>query len=113
MFPGNICDLHQDFFRINRPGRIIGVDDHNGFGPVCDLTLHIFQIRIPVRLFIADIVDRFSSCQRYAPCPERIIRRRHQDLVSVVQKGKGQDTDQLADPVSYINVIYGHIRDVL
>ena len=63
MLSCNVRDLLQDLLRIYGTCRVIWIDDNDRFGPWCDLTLDILDIRIPVRLFIADIMYNLSSCQ--------------------------------------------------
>ena len=85
MLSRNVCDLLQDLLRVNRTGRVIRIDDNDRLGSWCDLALDIFDIRIPVRLFITDIVNYISTCQCCGCGPQRIIRSRDQDLVPVIQ----------------------------
>ena len=49
----------------------------------------------------------------HAGGPERVVRRRDQHLVAVVQKGVQTQLDQFADAVAGIDVIHGKVRDVL
>ena len=58
-------------------------------------------------------MDRFPPGQRRAGSPQRIIRRRDQNLVSVIQKRLHRQIDQLADAISRINIIHRHIRNIL
>ena len=113
MLSGNIHDLLQNLSRIQCTGRVVRIDDHDPFCPVCDLAPDIVHIRIPVGCLITHIMDRMTTCQIGCRRPERIIRRRHQDLISVIQKSLHGHGDQLADSVSRVNIIDPHIRDLL
>ena len=86
MFSCNIDDLLKHFFRIQCPGRIVWVDDNDGFRTVGDLSADIFNVRIPFRLFIANVMYSLSAGKCGTGGPQRIIRGRDQDLISVVQE---------------------------
>ena len=106
MLSCNVRDLLQDLLRIYGTCRVIWIDDNDRFGPWCDLTLDILDIRIPVRLLITDIVDYISSCQCGSCRPQGIIRSRDQDLIPVIQKCLHTEIDQLTDTISCINIIH-------
>ena len=48
MLPGNLYDLLQDLFWIYSACRIIGIDDDDCFGLICDLAADVINIRIPL-----------------------------------------------------------------
>ena len=112
VLPRHIHDLLKDFLRVECAGRVVGVDDHDGLGAVCDLFLNVVNVRIPFGFFIADVVDHVPAGQRGAGGPQRIVGRGDQDLVAVVQQGGHAEVDQFADAVPGINVIYRYVRDV-
>ena len=109
MLPGDIHDLLENLPGIQRSGRIVRIDNNDGFRPVGDLFADIVDIRVPVRLLITDIMYDFPACQCGAGRPQRIVRRGNQDLVSVVQQRRHAQIDQFADPVSGINTVHAHI----
>ena len=109
----NINNFLKDLFRIKGACRVIGIDDNNSFCPISDFFFNIVKIRIPFGLFITDIVDRFSSCQSGAGCPQRIVRRRNQDLISIVQKCGHGKIDQFADTVARIDISNRNIGNML
>ena len=108
-----VYNLLQYFLRIKRTGRIVWIDDNDRFCTVVDLLTHIFDIRIPVRLLITDIVYRLSTGKCSTSCPKRIIRRRDQDLIPCIQKSRHGKIDQLTDSISCVNVVHRYIRQVL
>ena len=65
MLSGEIDNLLQYLFRIECTGRVIRIDDNNRFCAVGDLLSHIINVWIPFGLFIADVVDGFSTCLLY------------------------------------------------
>ena len=109
MLPGDIHDLLENLPGIQRSGRIIRVDNNDGFRPVGDLFADIVDIRVPVRLLITDIMHDFPACQRGTCRPQRIVRRRNQDLVSVVQQRRHAQIDQFADAVPGVDTVHAHI----
>ena len=81
-----IDNLLKHFFRIQRAGRIVRIDDDDRLGLVGNLGTHVVDVRIPFGILIADVMHRGSAGQIHASCPQRIIRRRHEYLVAVVQQ---------------------------
>ena len=73
---------------------------------------HIRDIRIPVRLFIAQVMHRFSARKRNRCRPQRVIRRRNKYFIAVVKQSVHRQCNQLTDTVSRINVIDTDIRDI-
>ena len=108
-----IYNLLQNFLWIKSTGRIVWIDDNDCFCTVVDLLTHIFDIRIPVRLLITDIVYRLSTGKCCTGSPERIIRRRDQNLIPCIQKSRHCKIDQLTDTISCVNVVHRYIRQVL
>ena len=113
VFSCEVYNLLQYFLRIKRTGRIVWIDDNDRFCTVIDLLAHIFDIRVPVRLLITDIVYRLSTGKCCTGSPERIIRRRDQNLIPCIQKSRHRKIDQLTDSISCVNVIHRYIRQVL
>ena len=113
VFPGHLDNLLQHILFIHSAGRIIRVDNNNRLRFVGNLRLDVFDVRIPVRLLIADIMNHMSAGKRRAGCPERIVRRRNQDFVPVVQQRLHGQIDQLADTVARVDVLNVQIRELL
>ena len=113
MLSCEVYNLLQYFLRIKRTGRIVWIDDNDRFCTVIDLLTHIFDIRVPVRLLITDIVYRLSTGKCCTGSPERIIRRRDQNLIPCIQKSRHRKIDQLTDSISCVNVVHRYIRQVL
>ena len=113
MLSCEVYNLLKYFLRIKRTGRIVWIDDNDRFCTVIDLLTHIFDIRIPVRLLITDIVYRLSTGKCCTGSPERIIRRRDQNLIPCIQKSRHGKIDQLTDTISCVNIVHRYIRQVL
>ena len=93
MLSCEVYNLLKYFLRIKRTGRIVWIDDNDRFCTVIDLLTHIFDIRVPVRLLITDIVYRLSTGKCCTGSPERIIRRRDQNLIPCIQKSRHRKID--------------------
>ena len=113
MLSCEVYNLLQYFLRIKRTGRIVWIDDNDRFCTVIDLLAHIFNIRIPVRLLITDIMYRLSTGKCCTGSPERIVRRRNQNLIPCIQKSRHGKIDQLTDTISCVNIVHRYIRQVL
>ena len=111
LLSGDLRDLLQDLLRIDSTCRVIRVDDNDRFGPVRDLASDILDIWIPVRLLVTDIMYDLASCQCRSRRPQRIIRCRDQNLISIIQKCLHTQADKFTDTISCIDIIHGHIRD--
>ena len=113
MFPGNIDNLLQQFFRIKRSGRIIWIDDDNCFGLIRDFRANIVDIGIPFGFLITDIMHGGAASQIHTGCPQRIVRRRHQHFVAVVQQCGQRQIDELADAIASKDIVDGDVRNIL
>ena len=79
-----LYNLFKNFSRIQSTRWVIRINNNDGFCFIRNLTSHIFNIRIPVRFFVTDIMYRFSTCQRSCRSPKRIIRSRDQYFISII-----------------------------
>ena len=73
VLPRQFDDLLQHLGRIERACRIVRVDDDDCLGAIGDLGTHIVDVRIPLRLFVADVMHWFAACQGDACRPQRIV----------------------------------------
>ena len=112
MFSRNIHDFLENFPGIERSGRIVGIDKDDRLCSVCDLLLNVVDIRIPLGLFVADVVNGGTACQGGAGSPQRIVRGGDQDLVACIQKSGHAEIDQLTDAISGINIVNGDVGDI-
>ena len=112
MFSCKFNNLFKNFLRVEGTGRIVRVDDNDSFCLICNLASHIFNIRIPFRLFITYIVNSFTTGKCCGSCPEGVIRWRNKNFISVVEECLHTEIDKFAYTVSGIYVIYSHIRNI-
>ena len=87
MLSRDLYDSFKDLFRIHGTCRIVGINDNDCLGSVRDLALDIRKVRVPVALLITQIMNDVAACQCCAGCPERIIRCRDENLISVLKQG--------------------------
>ena len=110
---GDLHDLFEDLLRVERAGRVVRVDNNDAFRPGRDLGAEVVDVGIPFLLLITEIVYRFSAGERDGRRPERIIRRRNQNLVAVVQKSLHGERDELAHTVAGKDIVHADIGDAL
>ncbi len=84
MLPGDLDDLLQQFFGIDRAGGVVGVNDHDPAGARRDFCADIVKIREPVSGFVTQIVDRFATGKRHRRRPQWVVRRGNQHLIAAV-----------------------------
>ncbi|MNC49426.1 hypothetical protein D3C75_986050 [compost metagenome] len=83
---GDLDDLFQQFFAVDRAGGVVRVDDHDATGTWSDFAANIVQIREPARFFVAHIVHGLAAGKRYGGGPQRVVWRRHQHFITDVQQ---------------------------
>ncbi len=76
----------QHFLGIHRTRRVVRVDDDHGFGVGSDFGFDISQVRPPVGLLITQVVHRMTAGQGHGRSPQRVVRCRHQNFVTVVEQ---------------------------
>ena len=62
---------------------------------------------------VAQVVHRRAAGQRGRRRPQRVVRRRDQHLVAVVEQGLQRHRDQLGDPVAQVDVVDVEPREAL
>ena len=77
VFPRQFGNFQQDFFAVHRAGRVVGIDDDDGFGFRRNFGFYIGQIREPVVFFVAQIMTHIAACQCRSGGPQWIVRRRN------------------------------------
>ena len=113
MAPRDVDNLLQHLLRIERAGRVVRVNNDDRLGLVGDLLLHICNVRIPLRLLIADVMHGRSAGQVDAGRPERVIRRRNKHLVPIVEQRVHAQLNQLTDTIARVNIVDIKIRQIL
>ena len=78
-----------------------------------DLGRHVVEVGQPVVRLVAEVVDRRSAGERDRRGPERVVGRRDQHLVAVVEQRVHAHRDQLGGAVAEIDVVDGHALDML
>ncbi len=113
MLAGQFDDLQQQFIRVQRAGRIIGIDDDDGAGVGVDLLADVVDIRQPARLLVTDIVHRLAAGKTDRRRPQGIVGRRHQYFVAGIEQGLHAHHDQLGSAVAEVDIVDGDAVDVL
>ncbi|MND59908.1 hypothetical protein D3C80_511260 [compost metagenome] len=95
----------QHFPGIHGAGGVVRVDDHHGLGVRGDLGLDVFQVRPPVGLLVAQVVHGLAAGEADRGGPERVVRRRDQHFVAVVEQRLHAHHDQLGHAVAEVDVL--------
>ena len=82
----NLYNLFEEFLRIKGACRIVRIDYDDSFRLVGYLFLYVLKVRIPVGLFITDIMYRLAACQIGTGRPERVIGLGEENFIACVQK---------------------------
>ncbi|MNM78652.1 hypothetical protein D3C81_905620 [compost metagenome] len=106
-------DVHQDFLRIHRAGRVVRVDQHQCLGIGGDLRLHVVNVGEPAGLLVAQVVHRLAAAERHGGGPQRVVGGRDQHFVAVVQQRLHRHDDQLGHAVAQVDVLDGDAFDFL
>jgi len=77
---------------------------------IFDLGLDIGEVRVPAVVLVTAVVHRRTAGQRDRAGPQRVVRRRHQDLVAVVEERLERHRDQLGHPVADVDVVDDRVR---
>ena len=109
----DLDDLLQHLARVERAGGVVGVDDDDGLGVGGDLRAYVIDVRVPVGLLVAKVVDGLAACEVDACGPKRVVGGRDQHLVAVVQKGVHRDGDELRDAVAGVDVVHLDVGNAL
>ena len=111
--PRDVDDLLQQLGRVQRAGRVVGVDDHDAARGRRDLATQVGQVGQPVGLLVAQVVHRRAARQRHRRRPQRVVGRRHQDLVAGIEQRVEAEGDQLGRAVAEVDVVDADAGNVL
>ena len=109
---GDLDDALQNLLGVDGTRGVVGVDDHDGLGAAGDLGLHVGQVRVPLVLLVADVVDGVAAGQGDAGGPQRVVRAGDEHLVAVVDERVHGELDELGDAVAGVDVLHVHVGDV-
>jgi len=113
VLPGDGNDLFKNFPGIQGAGGVIGVDDDNALGFVRHLPAHVLDVRVPVRLLVADVMHGLAAGEGHGSGPEGIIGRGDEHLVTVVEQALHGKRDELAHAVAGEDIVDAHVGDAL
>ena len=105
----NLNDALEHLARVDRARGVVGVDDDEGLGRARDLGLHILQVGIPIRLFIAQIVHGMAAGKGCARRPERIVGAGDQNLVAIVEQRVHRKLNELGHAVARVDMFHLNI----
>ena len=105
IFTRHLNDVEQHFGRVNRAGRIVWVDDHNGFGVRRDFGANVADRRIPAVFLFAQIVHRRAAGEAGRGRPQWIIGRWHEHFVARVEQTLHDKADQFGHAIADDDVV--------
>jgi hypothetical protein len=110
---GQLHHALEDLFGVDRAGRVVRVNDHQRSGPYGDLGLDVGQIRRPPLLLVTQVVHRRATAERDPGRPQRVVGRRDEDFVAVVEQRLQSHHDQLGHAVAQVDVLDVEIGEPL
>ena len=113
MLSCKVNDLLQNFLGVQCARGVVGVDDNDRLGLGSDLAAHIVNIGVPIRGFIAQIVDRLTAGQSHTGGPQGIVGGGQKNLIAHIQQCLQAQVDQFADTIAGEDVVHLHIGDIL
>ena len=106
---GDVDQAPDRLLAVDGAGGVVGVDDDDGVRVLGDLRLEVGQVGVPAVALVAPVVHRGAAGQRDRAGPQRVVGRRHQDLVAVVHERLEHHRDQLGDAVADEDVVDGDV----
>ena len=97
---GDGDDPLQQFARIVRAGRVVGVDQDDGASARGHQRLDLVGIGQEAVGFVAAVIDRAAIVEDGRRRPQRVVGRGQQHFVARVEQGAQGDVDQFADAVA-------------
>ena len=110
---GDINDFLEHLARIDGAGGVVRVNDDDGLSAARNLGLHVGDVRHPLGLLVADIVNRIAAGKRGTGGPQRIVGAGDEDLVAVIKQGVHGQLDELGNAVAGIDVLHVHVGQAL
>ena len=86
VFSCNLNDVKEHGIGIKNTCGVVWVDDDDAFGARTHFGADVVDIGNPAFFFIAEIMHGFGACERGNGCPKRIVGRRHQQLVALIEQ---------------------------
>ena len=113
MLAGDLDDALQHLARVQGARGVVGVDDDDGLGARGDLGLDVLEVRVPLRLLVADVVHGRAAGERGARGPQRVVRAGDQDLVTRVEQRLHAQVDELGHAVTGVDAVHVHVGQML
>ncbi len=92
---GDLGQLLQHRTRVDGAGGVVRVDDNHRPGVGGDLAADVFDIRVPVRLLVAQVVHGLAAREADRSSPQRVVGCRDQHFITVVEQALHGHDNQL------------------
>ena len=100
-----VSNVAQDLLAVHSARRVIRVDNNNGASLFCNLRTNIVKIRIPLIVFVTQIMHRCSASKTCRCSPQRIIRCRNQNFIAAIQQCIQRQLNEFTNAVAQPHVI--------
>ena len=105
MLARDFDDALEQVVRIKRTGRVVRIDHDDGARIGRNLGANIVKIGQPAAALVTDVMHRRAARERYGGGPQRIVGRRHQHFVAIVEQPLHGHHDQLGGAIAEVDVV--------
>ena len=101
----DLDDALEHLARVHRARRVVRVDDDDRLGARRDLRADVLEIGLPAVVGVAEVVHRRAAAEARHRRPERVVGRRDEHLVALVEQRLHRHRDELGDAVAEVHVV--------
>ena len=102
---GETDEPRDDIARIDCAGGVVRIDDDQRLTPRTNEARDLLGVGDEFRLGTALVVDGFPARDHHRCGPQRVVRRRQEDLVARLEQRLHRHEDQLGDAVAHEHVV--------
>ena len=95
-----VGNFPQHFRAIHSTRWVVGIDDDNCFGALCNFRAHIFNVRHPTARLIAQIMHGLATRQTGCSGPQRVVGSWDEHFVAFVEQRIESNLNELAHAIS-------------
>ncbi len=90
---------------VDRAGRIVRVDHYQRARARRDLRAQVVEVGLPAAALVAQVMHRLAAAQVHRRGPQRVVGRRDQHVIAVVDQALHRHHDELGDAVADVDVV--------
>ena len=107
----DVGDAFEDLARVDRSGRVVRVDHDDRLGARRHLGADVFEVGLPPVLLVGEVVDGCAAAEAGHGRPQRVIGRRDQHLVALVEQRLHDHRDEFGHAVAQVDVVGSERRE--